>query len=70
MIELYVLHQRPRGTRVFHQIAVVVLTTASIAYFSMASDLGATPVPVEFRDRGETRQIWVRAYTSRDTYQC
>ncbi|KAK7693384.1 hypothetical protein QCA50_002952 [Cerrena zonata] len=53
---------RPRGTRVFHQIAVVVLTTASITYFSMASDLGATPVAVEFRDQGETRQIWFVRY--------
>lgn len=53
--------QRPRGTRLFHQLAVIVLTTASIAYFSMASNLGATPIAAEFRG-GETRQIWVRAF--------
>ncbi|CCM03855.1 uncharacterized protein FIBRA_06004 [Fibroporia radiculosa] len=52
---------RPRGTRLFHQIAVVVLITASIAYFSMASDLGATPVVVEFRGSG-TRQIFFVRY--------
>ena len=50
--------QRPRGTRLLHQLVVIVLTTASIAYFSMASDLGATPITAEFRG-GETRQIWV-----------
>ncbi|KAI0736603.1 heat shock protein 30 [Fomitopsis betulina] len=52
---------RPRGTRLFHQLAVIVLTTASIAYFSMASDLGATPITAEFRGN-ETRQIWYVRY--------
>ncbi|EJF65915.1 heat shock protein 30 [Dichomitus squalens] len=52
---------RPRGTRLFHQVAIVVLTTGSLAYFSMASDLGATPVTVEFRGTG-TRQIWYVRY--------
>lgn len=52
---------RPRGSRLFHQIAIVVLTTGSLAYFSMASDLGATPVRVEFRGDG-TRQIWYVRY--------
>ncbi|KZT03539.1 heat shock protein 30 [Laetiporus sulphureus 93-53] len=56
---------RPKGTRLFHQIAVIVLTTASIAYFSMASDLGATPITVEFRNDNNpnpTRQIWYVRY--------
>ncbi|PIL23924.1 transporter [Ganoderma sinense ZZ0214-1] len=54
---------RPRGTRLFHQIAVIVLTTATIAYFSMGSDLGATPIPPEFnRDGNTTRQIWYVRY--------
>ncbi|KAI1795942.1 heat shock protein 30 [Ganoderma leucocontextum] len=54
---------RPRGTRVFHQIAVIVLATATIAYFSMGSDLGATPIQPEF-NRGSTiaRQIWYVRY--------
>lgn len=55
---------RARGTRLFHQIAIVVLITASLSYFSMASDLGATPIPVEFRGNGgnPTRQIWYVRY--------
>ncbi|KAH9834167.1 heat shock protein 30 [Rhodofomes roseus] len=55
---------RPRGTRLFHEIAAVVLLTSSLAYFSMASDLGATPVAVEFRGDGgdPTRQIWYVRY--------
>ncbi|KAJ2985182.1 hypothetical protein NUW54_g10236 [Trametes sanguinea] len=60
LIMIFWTFSRPRGTRLFHQIAVIVLTTATIAYFSMASDLGATPVRAEF-SRGNTinRQIWV-----------
>ncbi|EPQ55272.1 family A G protein-coupled receptor-like protein [Gloeophyllum trabeum ATCC 11539] len=54
---------RPRGTRVFHQLPIIILTTASIAYFSMASDLGATPILVEWqRHGGGTRQIWYVRY--------
>ncbi|KAI0093911.1 heat shock protein 30 [Irpex rosettiformis] len=52
---------RPRGTRLFHEVAVIVLATSSIAYFSMASDLGAAPIQVEFRGEG-TRQIWYVRY--------
>jgi bacteriorhodopsin len=51
--------QRPRGTRLFHHLAIVILTTTSLAYFSMASDLGATAISTEFRGNGATRQIWV-----------
>ncbi|KAM5541727.1 hypothetical protein V8D89_004456 [Ganoderma adspersum] len=54
---------RRRGTRLFHQIAVIVLTTAAIAYFSMGSDLGATPIQPQFnRDGNSTRQIWYVRY--------
>jgi len=57
---------RPRGTRLFHQIATIVLATFTIGYFSMASDLGATPILVEFRGHGDsaypTRQIWYVRY--------
>jgi len=52
---------RPRGTRFFHNIATIILATATIAYFSMASDLGATPVLTEFGTR-TTRQIWYVRY--------
>ncbi len=37
-----------RGERAFHYLSAAILATASVAYFSMASDLGATPVRVEF----------------------
>ncbi|CCM03940.1 uncharacterized protein FIBRA_06093 [Fibroporia radiculosa] len=55
---------RPKGTRLFHQLALIVLATSSIAYFSMASDLGATPIDVEFRGDGSdpSRQIWYVRY--------
>ncbi|THH32124.1 hypothetical protein EUX98_g2075 [Antrodiella citrinella] len=55
---------RPRGTRFFHNLAVIVLTTSTLAYFSMASDLGATPIFVEFLHSGgeQTRQIWYVRY--------
>jgi len=50
--------------RVYHYIALALLLVSTIAYYTMASDLGGTPVPVEFRERGlvrRTRQIfWVR----------
>ncbi|TCD68884.1 hypothetical protein EIP91_009434 [Steccherinum ochraceum] len=52
---------RPRGTRLFHELALVILMVASVSYFSMASDLGATPIDVEFRGDG-TRQIWYVRY--------
>ena len=53
----------PRGQRLFHQLSMIVLTTASIAYFCMASDLGSTPIATEFGHiggpAGVGRQIWV-----------
>ncbi|EGG00632.1 uncharacterized protein MELLADRAFT_39586 [Melampsora larici-populina 98AG31] len=57
--------------RAFHFLGVAILFTASIAYFSMASDLGATPILVEFvRNQGDlatgfvapTRSIWYVRY--------
>ncbi|WWD09540.1 hypothetical protein V865_007667 [Kwoniella europaea PYCC6329] len=53
----------PRGQRVFHQLCLFILSTAAIAYFSMASDLGYASVLTEFGHMGysanTTRQIWV-----------
>ena len=40
---------------------MIVLTVSSIAYFSMASDLGATPIAAEFHRSHTghpTRQVW------------
>ncbi|EGO00578.1 hypothetical protein SERLA73DRAFT_178420 [Serpula lacrymans var. lacrymans S7.3] len=51
--------------RYFHQIPIIVLTVSTIAYFSMASDLGYTTIPAEFgRNYGghPTRQIWYVRY--------
>ncbi|KAL6305135.1 heat shock protein 30 [Sparassis latifolia] len=64
LIVLVVSFTKPRGSRFFHQIAVIVLAVSSIAYFSMASDLGYAPAPVEFRKHGgePTRQIWYVRY--------
>ncbi|BFZ65250.1 hypothetical protein YB2330_006413 [Saitoella coloradoensis] len=47
---------KPMGYRIFYLLNVAVLATASVSYFSLASDLGLTPVTVEFRGPG-TRQI-------------
>lgn len=60
----------PTGLRVFHQIPIVILTTASLAYFSMASDLGATPIATEFRAGGATRAIWVSPTSSYSLIHC
>ncbi|KZO93134.1 family A G protein-coupled receptor-like protein [Calocera viscosa TUFC12733] len=51
------------GQRVFHLLSIVILATAAIACFSMASDLGGTPVQAEFfgnrhQTQGQTRTIW------------
>ncbi|KDQ56983.1 hypothetical protein JAAARDRAFT_131129 [Jaapia argillacea MUCL 33604] len=56
--------RRPRGQRLFHQIPIIILTVGAIAYYSMASDLGATPVQVEWARAGRfgTRQIWFVRY--------
>ncbi|KAH9946064.1 heat shock protein 30 [Epithele typhae] len=61
LIMVAMAFRRPRGMRLFHQIAIVVLTTGMLAYFSMASNLGSTPVQTEFRGRG-TRQIFFVRY--------
>ncbi|EIW60452.1 family A G protein-coupled receptor-like protein [Trametes versicolor FP-101664 SS1] len=63
LIMVFWTFRRPRGTRLFHQVAVIVLTTATIAYYSMASDLGATPVTAQFQRGGAgTRQVWFVRY--------
>ncbi|KAJ1033010.1 hypothetical protein NDA16_000289 [Ustilago loliicola] len=59
-----------RGERAFHYLSAAILATASVAYFSMASDLGATPIYVEFLNYGPdavngmrpTRSIWYVRY--------
>ncbi|KAF9770771.1 hypothetical protein IL306_011641 [Fusarium sp. DS 682] len=41
--------RKPRTDRIFHYITAGITMIASIAYFSMASNLGWTPIAVEFR---------------------
>ncbi|KAL7424769.1 hypothetical protein Q5752_000453 [Cryptotrichosporon argae] len=55
----------PRGQRVFHQLGLIILTTATIAYFSMASNLGYTGIATEFNHwtaAGTLRQVWYVRY--------
>jgi bacteriorhodopsin len=40
--------RKPRRDRVFHYITAAVVFVASIAYFTMGSNLGFTPIEVEF----------------------
>lgn len=39
---------KPRPHRLFHYITAAITLVAAIAYFTMGSDLGQTPVTVEF----------------------
>jgi len=61
---------RARGTRAFHILAIAILTTGVVAYYSMASDLGSTPVVAEYYGMRHqnyagvpaTRAIWFVRY--------
>lgn len=58
---------KPRPHRVFHYITSVITLTAAIAYFTMASNLGWTPIDVEFqrsnpRVHGINREIFYVRY--------
>lgn len=44
---------KPRQHRIFHYITAGITMVASIAYFSMGSNLGWTPIDVEFRRNGD-----------------
>ena len=57
---------KPRSNRIFHYITAGVTMVAAIAYFTMGSDLGQTPIIVEFpryeqNDR-TTREIFYVRY--------
>lgn len=56
----------PKNERLFHYITIGIVFTASVAYFSMASDLGVTPIGIEFVRTGlnnaTTRQIFYARY--------
>ncbi|KZO97563.1 heat shock protein 30 [Calocera viscosa TUFC12733] len=61
---------RPKSQRVLHLLPIVILTVTSVAYFTMASNLGSTPITAEFygnhhqNQAGEpaTRAIWYARY--------
>jgi bacteriorhodopsin len=51
--------------KTLHYLLIVAGFTGSIAYFTMASDLGSTPVPTRYNNHGNpgaTRQIWYARY--------
>ncbi|EMC97866.1 hypothetical protein BAUCODRAFT_31870 [Baudoinia panamericana UAMH 10762] len=58
---------KPRTQRIFHYITAAITMVASIAYFSMGSNLGWTPIPVEFhrntpQAHGNYREIFYVRY--------
>ena len=58
---------KPRTGRVFHYITAMITMVASVAYYSMASNLGWTPINVEFLRsdavvRGTAREIFYVRY--------
>ncbi|GAA5905961.1 hypothetical protein JCM6882_009082 [Rhodosporidiobolus microsporus] len=48
LVLLFVAHQRPVGHRAFHYFGVAALVVTALAYLYMASNLGWTPIPVEW----------------------
>ncbi|KAF2103973.1 family A G protein-coupled receptor-like protein [Rhizodiscina lignyota] len=58
---------RPRSNRIFHYITAGITMVAAVAYFSMGSNLGWTPIAVEFHRsehivRGTYREIFYVRY--------
>lgn len=59
--------RKPRQDRIFHYITAAITMVAAIAYFSMGSNLGWTPIDVEFVRsnpvvRGINREIFYVRY--------
>jgi bacteriorhodopsin len=59
--------RRPRKDRLFHYITSAVVFVAAIAYFSMGSNLGFTPIQVEYprsdpKVHGQYREIFYVRY--------
>jgi len=48
---------KPRTERLFHYITAMITLVATIAYFSMGSNLGQVPITVEF-DRPNSKQVY------------
>jgi len=66
LVVLALTLKTPHRQRVLHYIALGLLLLPTISYYTMASNLGNTPIPVQFRENAggipnRTRQIfWVR----------
>ncbi|KAI9881092.1 MAG: ion channel activity [Pleopsidium flavum] len=59
--------RKPRTHRIFHYITAGITLVAAIAYFTLASNLGWTPIDVEFRRtnplvRGRNREVFYVRY--------
>lgn len=59
--------RKPRPNRIFHYLSTGITLVAALAYFTMASNLGWTPINVEFgrtnhRVAGRSRQIFYVRY--------
>lgn len=64
---------KPRQKRIFHYITAAITMVAAVAYFTMASHLGWTGIPVEFQRsastvRGVNREIYYVRYVHRESY--
>lgn len=64
---LFLAHRKKRSDRVFHYMTAAVVFVASIAYFTMGSNLGFTPIEVEYKRsnpvvRGQYRDIFYVRY--------
>ena len=60
-------YTKPRTHRIFHYITAAITMVATIAYYSMGSNLGWTPINVEFQRskgivRGNAREIFYVRY--------
>jgi bacteriorhodopsin len=49
------------GEKIFHYLFTISLFVGTVAYFTMASDLGSTPIETSTGDSG-TRQIFYAKY--------
>ncbi|KAL8842077.1 MAG: hypothetical protein Q9170_000681 [Blastenia crenularia] len=58
---------KPRTHRIFHYITAAITLVAAIAYFTMGSDLGQTPITVEFK-RGNPRVSGTESNQDREIF--
>ena len=58
--------RKPRTHRVFHYITAAICLTAFIAYFSLAANLGFTPIAVQYlRGNRRVRGVWRQVFYAR-----